>query len=1159
MNPNRFLIFTCLWIFSAAMAQGQSPNPHTLLWRISGKGMQQPSYLYGTLHLNDKRLFSFDDSVYHAIETTGGLAIEINPDEMGAYFVNQLFDRMASGKKLKDLLDEKYFDKNRKALAKKFNKPADEIGAADVVKEKNKWMSEYMQKGEMPTFMDAYLYNLARRQGKWVGGVEDMGDQAGLMNDLVDQSDVDNLLAAGGAERDADSHRGIENMIKLYTNRDADGLYEYVEGNWTTAQKDRVLIRRNMKMARRIDSLTSIRTMFIAIGVAHLSGDSGVIKLLRQRGFTLTPVLSDKRIAASDYTFREVHLPWVPVTDELKSYSAEMPANPATVKLFGLVEMKFLMDLFNMSGFCTMAVVNPSHAANKDSLFNQMAKRMLKSEKVKPSRILEKNGLAGREFVKKGVDGNLRAQIFISDRMVYLALISSLKQDVLNSADADKFFDSFTINPYQEETAQATRIFTDSIMGVGFETPAEMSYNEKLSNKKDDAWMVTCFTGVDPSTGSYFMLFSKEVKAGYRIPSDSVLHSELYKGLQTQYSNLDRKDSMVGDSRLVRLTGINIENPALVIDVISVVRNGRHILMMMVGDSSTRHNAGIKRGMSSFHFIAHPSIPWQKNYSPDGSLSSWTPAPFMPFISKVENLREWVSYDTTTATSYLVIPDTLGKYSWYLSDSLFWKEEIGREAGKEQVSEVTDVMNGDMRGKDFFHKGNGAHSSGRRIRILLCGDKIYKLFVTGEKGLLYSPNVNAFFDSFRADATDCWNGVNTSKAALLLQDLGSSDSLTRHDAFLALRKAPFGKEDGRLLRDALFKAYRSPYDTTETRIINDQVATILARLGDSATVTFIRNSYGGLAKENRMFQNIALTLLAQHHTAGSYALLAALLQQGPVAERLPYQAVFALKDSLRLTAALYPSLQSWARDSVQGPAVAYITLSLLDSGYLSQKDLVEASALFVEAAKALLPGLTRTEAFSSSYISSLVQLIGRCHTPSSYALLRSYLVVRNNYLLQEVVLQLLKGGQAVPAAVLNRLAADPLTRTDLYRNLKKYQKAARFPSLYRTQSQFAASAIYLSVDGEDEGGIVEKLTLVSKKTAKYRGRNYTWYLYKVTIKYDEETRSYLGIAGGYDLTGVGLEPVKDKDISGIYWKEEYDGAQVQAFFGRYLKSMEYDD
>jgi hypothetical protein len=48
-------------------------------------------------------------------------------------------------------------------------------------------------------------------------------------------------------------------------------------------------------MAKRLDSLAHIRTMFFTMGVAHLSGDGGVIELLKQKGFTVEPVFSSKK------------------------------------------------------------------------------------------------------------------------------------------------------------------------------------------------------------------------------------------------------------------------------------------------------------------------------------------------------------------------------------------------------------------------------------------------------------------------------------------------------------------------------------------------------------------------------------------------------------------------------------------------------------------------------------------------------------------------------------------------------------------------------------------------------------------------------------------------------------------------------------------------
>ena len=1152
-----FLFLVVLTVCRTARAQSpqvQSIFPHALLWRISGNGLQKPSYLYGTMHLNDKRLFRFDDSVYRAIEKTEGLAIEVNPDEMAAYFVNQLFDQLENGKKLQEILDQRYFDRNRKALAKKFNKPAEDISASDVVKEKNRWMSDYMQKGEMPTFMDAYLYNIARRQGKWVGGIEDLSDQTGLMADLIDQSDISYILATDTSTRRSNSNSAIETMISLYSNQDLEGIESFSSEQSTAEVKDMLLIHRNLKMARRIDSLISLRTMFLAIGAAHLPGDSGVISLLRRKGFTLEPVFSNKKIQADDYTFSEVHLPWVPVTDDQGDYTAEMPANPAKVKLYGLLEMKFLMDLFNMSGYCTAAFINSSHFTNMDSLFSSMSSQMFHDGKVKALRNMELSGIAGKEYIHAVNGENLRVQLFANDKMVYMIMLTALKKEMLHSADADKFFQSFTITPQKEQAPGAVNIFVDSIMGVSVATPALLAYNEKFSIKTEDSWKISCFTGIDRS-GIFIMLFSKEVKPGYHIPDENKVHDQYYEAMQKQFSDLHKDSTTLDSAKLIKLTGKNKGQPGIFMNTISIVKDGRNIVLMVLGDSASLHSSSVQSIFSSFHFISHPSVNWQKYESPDSTFSSYAPAPIRSHFYKWGNKLQWVSYDTTTATSYQVIPDTLGKYAWYSSDSLFWKKRIGEDTANENCLEFKDVVNGNIAGKEFILKNTKDAGSYSRTRLLVTGNKVYKLFAAGQRDLLYGSEVNRFFNEFRINRAAAPASMTVSKASLLLHDLGSTDSATRREAYWALSSAKFGKEDAPLLKDALFRPYQSPYDSSRGTIINHAIARKFAELDDSSTVNYVRGSYPSLIKEKILLRNTALYLLACQHNVFSYTTLAELLKQGPTGEKLEYADLYAMKDSLVLTRTLFPSLQSWVRDTLHAPAVAFITLSLLDSGYLTKDSIMPSAEPFIEAGAALLPALKISDDYSDYRLFSLLQLIGRFHIPASYALLKNYLAVRNKFVLQEVVKQLLDDGQTVPAAVLNRLAADPVTRLDLYDNLKKYKKTALFPTEYLTQSRFAESSIYGAADGEDEGTI-EKVTLLSKKTAAFDGKTYAWYLYKVSYTTEDGPQTYLGIAGGYNSAAAGLKP--QKDMTGIYWKEPLDAENANSLFKEYLKGIDSD-
>ncbi len=1154
---NLFLFLVVLTACRTARAQAtQVPSfsPHALLWRISGNGLQKPSYLFGTMHLNDKRLFRFDDSVYRAIEKTDGLAIEVNPDEMAAYFVNQLFDQLENGKKLQDILDEHYFNRNRNALAKKFNKPAEEISASDVVREKNKWMSEYMQKGEMPTFMDAYLYNIARRQGKWVGGIEDLIDQTGLMSDLIDQSDINYLLATDSSTRMSNGNRSIEKMISMYSNQDIDGIESMSSEQSTAEAKDMLLIRRNVKMARRIDSLISIRTMFLAIGAAHLPGDSGVISLLRRKGFILDPVFSNKKIQADEYTFNEVHMPWVQVTDDQGYYTVEMPANPGKVKLFGLIEMRFLMDLFNMSGFCTAAFINSSHLSNADSVFNTMSRQMFHDENVRAVRNLEMGGIEGKEYIHAVNGENMRVQIFANDKMIYMVMLSSLKKEMLSSADAGKFFQSFTITPQKEQAPGIVSMFTDSVMGVSFATPARLTYNEKFSSKKDDSWKIVCFTGMDQS-GTLIMLFSKEVRPGYHIPDENKVHDLIYEAMKEQYSNLHKDSTTLDSAKLIKLTGKNKEQPNILMNAISVVKGGRHIILMILGDSTTLHSSPMQSVFSSFHFISHPTVNWQKYESPDSTFSSYAPAPIRPHFYKGENKLQWVSYDTTTATSYQVIPDTLGKYSWYPSDSLFWKERIDGDTANKTWLEIKDVTNGNIAGKEFItrnKKNPGAYS---RTRLLVTGNKVYKLFATGQADLCCTTEVNRFFNEFRINGAAIPVSLTVSKASLLLHDLGSPDSATREEAYSALLSAKFGKEDVQLLKDALFLPYQSPYDSSRGTTINLSIARKFAGLDDSTAVTYVRDSYSSLVKEKYLLKNTALSLLANQHSTLSYAALEELLKQGPTGEKLENTDLYAMKDSLALTRPLFFAFQSWIKDTIHAPGVAFITLSLLDSGYLEKELIMPSAGAFIETAAALLPALKTRDDYGDYHLFSLLELIGRFHIPSSYSLLKDYLAVHNKFLLQKAVEQLLDDGQPIPAAALNRLAADPETRLDLYDNLKKYKKTALFPREYLTQSRFAESLIYGADDDEDEGTI-GKLTLLSKKNAAFDRKTYTWYLYKVSYATEDGPKYYLGIAGGYNPAAAGLKPLKD--MSGIYWKEELDAENANSLFKDYLKGM-YSD
>jgi uncharacterized protein YbaP (TraB family) len=53
---------------------------------------------------------------------------------------------------------------------------------------------------------------------------------------------------------------------------------------------DRLLTRRNARMATRLGPILKDGGAFIAVGAAHLPGESGLLNLLEKAGYRVTPV-----------------------------------------------------------------------------------------------------------------------------------------------------------------------------------------------------------------------------------------------------------------------------------------------------------------------------------------------------------------------------------------------------------------------------------------------------------------------------------------------------------------------------------------------------------------------------------------------------------------------------------------------------------------------------------------------------------------------------------------------------------------------------------------------------------------------------------------------------------------------------------------------------
>jgi len=1152
-NPNRMtlmrktgLSLVCSLIAFVTFSQQQYPK--TLLWRISGNGLQTPSYLFGTMHLTDKRLFNFDDSVYRAIEQSKGLAIEVNPDEMAAYYVNEMFDEIQDSKSVNEILSDKDFKKYSKSLSKKFGKPAEEITAKDIVEEKNKWVNEYLKKGEMPTFVDAYLYNIARRQGKWVGGIEDIADQADLLEEMIDKTDIEVLLAG---ENEAESKSYLEAMINVYTAQDIYKLDSMMNDSYNASKKDRLLIKRNIKMAMRMDSLAAERSMFFAVGAAHLPGQDGVIDLLRKRGFTVEPVLCNSKMDAKNYHFTETEIPWVVNNDVQGLYNVMMPGNAADVKLLGLMDMKFLFDIFNMSGFCTMAVVSPKDFSNQDKLYDDLVYNMFKTRKKIPFKKIRHEREEGREYTYSKDDATIRMQVFLKDKVLYMALMYATKKESIVSSDADKFFASFKINDKVDKNTTTNYNFSDPVMGVSFSSPAALTFNKKLSTTTDNNWNVKAYTGTDIQNGTYIMFFSKSVKPGSYIIHDSTLNGEMADIMMAKLKDATKKDIRMQGYNGFAMEGTSTDDKSIKMKMLSYVRGNRNVMLMVVADQKQINEPAIQNILNSFKFLPYQKITWQQYKSTDGDFSAWAPSPFEVLKNdKEEETNQIVSFDSTSATSFTVITDTFSKYSWYENDSSFWDAQLkSYNSYSDTLLNVSTITNGNVKGKELLIQKRGGEIY-KRIRLLVNGNLFHTLYASGEKKILFSSDADKFFSGLLFENTPQVFDIYAPKTAMILQDLSSPDTTIRRDAYSELYNAPLSKDDAPLLNEALFKTYEKLYAKGDAVTINDRIGNRLVSLEDEGTAQYIKE-HTALLEQRPEIRNVAADVLSGIKTKESYETLIQLLEKYPLTENPGYYFGNHLEDSSALTLTIYPRLLNKAKDSMLCLSIADLSLTLLDSGYIKLADIMNAEKDFIANAAALLPVLKDSANYYRYGLYSLARLLARYNTPAANKMLHEYLSVADVYLRKEVAMALLKNEQQVNPDVWKQLASDAGVRKDLYDEMKDLNKASLFPAQYLTQQYFAESDVYYAASDDDEPSSIK---FVSDKTISFRGKKYRFYLYKVTFGADDDAESYLGISGGYSISGKSLEA--SEDVSGLYWEEGYDATAVEEQLKAYLDGFE---
>lgn len=278
-------------------------NGSSRFWKIEKDGLPA-SWLLGTMHFADPRVVHLPDVVEGAYEGASTVIIEntqvLDPKKLAAAMV-ELRSMMffTDGSTLEDrygsdtieLIKQRLKGRSIPYFLGKRMQPW-VIATAIVMP-----MCEIERKNRKEKVLDFILGNRAVAEGKILIGLETVKEQIGAMAGLSLEFHLKSLKETVKLGSKMDDM--METMVELYVAGQVGKfwpLMEYLSPKTSSgpgyAQFQEALItRRNKVMADRANPQLEKGGVFMAVGALHLPGKLGVVQLLQDAGYKVTPAM----------------------------------------------------------------------------------------------------------------------------------------------------------------------------------------------------------------------------------------------------------------------------------------------------------------------------------------------------------------------------------------------------------------------------------------------------------------------------------------------------------------------------------------------------------------------------------------------------------------------------------------------------------------------------------------------------------------------------------------------------------------------------------------------------------------------------------------------------------------------------------------------------
>ncbi len=276
-----------------------------LLWKISGNGLQKPSYIIGTYHLAP---VSFTDSIK-------GLKAALDASE-------QVYGEIV----MADLTSPENQQKAQAAMMLPDGQTLDKLFTADEMTRINALVKSVLgvdmtnpmvaqQLGKLTPYalqvqlgvliylkkhpgfnpnegFDSYFQKEAAAKEKGVGGLETFDFQINTLYKSATMERQKQLLLCM-ADNLEFTEEQTENVVKAFFTQDLDGIEKAMDAklnntcDGTPEEKETLIYSRNDNWMKQMPEIMKQKGTFFAVGAGHLPGERGLLAQLKKAGYTV--------------------------------------------------------------------------------------------------------------------------------------------------------------------------------------------------------------------------------------------------------------------------------------------------------------------------------------------------------------------------------------------------------------------------------------------------------------------------------------------------------------------------------------------------------------------------------------------------------------------------------------------------------------------------------------------------------------------------------------------------------------------------------------------------------------------------------------------------------------------------------------------------------